>query len=162
MERRPVEPKKRKRIELGIRAIDIICYSVVVISGIYAWFFTPTSVTEELRGVEWLIPLWATMLLLGGVLGLAGRISTIWLIEPAACFISAGGILIYFVVLGAAAFSSVTAAVATCFVFTAFLGVVRRYLELQLFGSDPTHRTLRAKAKDALERRIPNVPQRDF
>lgn len=162
MDRFPVEPKKRKFIELAIRLIDILCYAVVVASGVYAWFFTPNSVTRELTGYEWMIPLWASMLLLGGLLGLAGRISTIWIIEPAADFLSACGILIYFVVIGNAAFSSTTAAVASCFVLMAFLGIVRRYLELQLFGSDPTHRTFRAKAKDALERRIPNVPQRDF
>lgn len=162
MQKHPVEPRKRKLIELGIRIIDIICYFVVLLGGFYALFFTPNTIIKELAGYEFLIPIWSSMLLIGGLLGLVGRISTIWLFEPPADVISAGGILIYFYVLGTTAFSSMTAAVASCFVLVAFLGVVRRYLELQLFGSDPTHRSFRARTKDALERRIPNVPQRDF
>ncbi len=160
MDRFPVEPRKRKIVEMSIRIIDILCYFVVFVGGIYALFFTPGTVSKELEGFSALIGLWAGLLLVGGLLGLIGRITTIWLLEPAADVAAAFGILIYFVVIGATAFASITAAVATCLVFTSFLGVTRRYLELQLFGSDPTHRTFRSRFNDAVERRIPNVPVR--
>jgi hypothetical protein len=143
-----------------IRLIDIICYLVVFVGGIFALFFTPDTVTKELNGFEWMIGWWATFLLVGGLMGLVGRITTIWIIEPAADVAAFIGIIMYFVIIGVTAFSSITAAVATCLVFVAGLGVARRYLELQLFGSDPTRRDWRSRIEDAFQRRIPNVPPR--
>lgn len=156
----PVEPTKRKRIEVIIRIIDTIAYAVIFFGGVYALFFTPSSVLIELREAAWLIPFWSSLLLIGGLLGFVGRISTIWLLEPPADVASAMGILIYIFVLGKTAFESITAAVATCLMVVALLSTIRRYLELQLFGSDPTNRDFRSKLNDTLSRRIPNVPPR--
>lgn len=160
MDRFPVEPQRRKVVEGSIRGIDIAVYLIVFISGLYALFLTPDSVIKSLNGWEWLVPTWSGFLLVGGLFGLIGRISTIWMFEPPADFAAFIGILIYFVVLGHTALTSITAAVAACLVFVALLGVVRRYLELQLFGSDPTHRNFRSKLEDSWNRRIPNVPSR--
>lgn len=160
MDKYAVPPRKRKVIETLIRIIDILCYTVVFLGGIYALFFTPTTVTNELSGFEWMIPWWASFLLLGGTLGLIGRITTIWIIEPGADVLSFVGIMMYFVVIGTTALTSITAAVATCLVFVAALGVMRRYLELQLFGSDPSRKDFKSRLQDALDRRIPNVPPR--
>lgn len=160
VEKFKVADRKKKRIEMLIRVIDCLIYFVVIVGGLYALFFTPNTVTKELAGFEWMIPWWAGLLIVGGGLGLIGRITTIWILEPAADVASAFGILIYFVVIGTTAFSSITAALASCLVFVAFLGVTRRYLELQLFGSDPTQITFRQKVQATLERRIPNVTPR--
>lgn len=160
MEKYPVGTRKRRVVELGIRIIDIVVYLVVTIAGVYALLFTPNTVEVQLSGFEWMIGWWAGFLLVGGIMGLAGRISTIWIMEPAADLAAFVGILMYFVIVGVTAFSSITAAVATCFVFVAGLGVARRYLELQLFGSDPSRRDWRSRIEDAFQRRIPNVPPR--
>lgn len=160
MDRYPVGERKRRVIEFCIRIIDIISYIVVTIGGIFALLFTPDSVKAELSGFEWMIGWWAGFLLVGGVMGLVGRITTIWIIEPAADVAAFIGVAMYFVIIGSTAISSVTAAVATCLVFVAGLGVARRYLELQLFGSDPINRDFRSRVKDTLSRRIPNVPPR--
>lgn len=158
VQRFPVAPKKRRRIERSIRVIDLIIYAAVFASGIYAAVFTPLSVARELRGWEWLVFVWAGFLLIGGLVGFIGRATTIWLLEPAACVAASVGLVIYAVVLGRSAFDAVTTTVAMLIVIVAFLGVVRRYAELQLFGSNPDSRDAKARLKDAWERRIPNVP----
>jgi hypothetical protein len=160
MERYPIEPSKRRLVEAFIRVIDLVIYLAVIVGGIYALFYTPDSVRNELDGWHWLIPWWAGFLILGGVLGFFGRATTFWLLEPAACMAAGTGTFIYLIVLARTAFESVTAAVAVCLVIVAFLCITRRYFELQLFGSDPTHRDFRSKWVDAIQRRIPNVPYR--
>jgi hypothetical protein len=158
VQRFPVAPKKRRLIELSIRIIDLIIYAAVFASGIYAAVFTPLSVARELRGWEWLVFVWAGFLLIGGLMGFIGRASTIWLLEPAACVAAAVGLVIYAVVLGRTAFDAITTTVAMLIVIVALLGVVRRYAELQLFGSNPDSRSAKDRLQDAWERRIPNVP----
>lgn len=160
MDTLPVAPRKRKQIEFGIRLIDIACYIIIFSGGMAAMFFTPESIVAELHGYEWIIPYWATMLLVGGLLGFTARVSTIWIMEPAADIISMFGITIYFVVLGKTAFETFTSILASCLILVALLGVVRRYLELQLFGSNPDDKTIQARLHAALARRIPNVPPR--
>lgn len=160
MQRLPVEPRKRRVIEMTIRVFDILIYAAVVAGGVYALFFTPNTILRELTGWEWMIPIWAGFLLVGGGLGLFARISTIWIFEQAATIASFVGIAMYLIVLGTTAFTSITAAVATALVFVAALGVARRFLELQLFGSDPTHTSFITKLEDAWHRRTPNVVPR--
>lgn len=161
MDRFPVTAKRRRAVEFGIRIIDLVIYLAVFTGGIYALLFTPNTILTELNGWDWLIPWWAGFLIVGGLLGFVGRASTIWLIEPAAAFASSIGVLIYAIVLARTSFTSVTSAVAVFLLIVAFLNLVRRYFELQLFGSDPTHNDLKSKFIDALHRRIPNVPPRE-
>jgi hypothetical protein len=160
MNRYPVEPRKRRFLELFIRTIDIVVYFAVLTGGIYAMFFTPDSITKQLAGWEWLVPWWACFLMFGGLLGVIGRSTTIWILEPAADVAASVGILIYLVVLAHTAFDTITSTVATFLVGVAFLAITRRYLELQLFGSDPSHRDFRSRLFDVMHRRIPNVPSR--
>lgn len=160
LEKFPVEPRRRKILEMLIRIIDIIVYAIIFVGGVVALLYTPNTVVRELEGWEWLIPWWASFLMVGGLLGFIGRVTTVWIIEPAADVAAAVGILIYFLVLGRTALSSVTALVATCMILVCFFTVVRRYLELQLFGSNPASRNFSARVNDILRRRIPNVPSR--
>lgn len=160
MKRFPVEPKRRNSIEMSIRVIDIVIYLAVFAGGIYALWFTPITITDQLIGWEWLIPWWASFLLVGGLVGFIGRLTTVWVLEPPATLAGSVGVLIYFVVLSRTAFHSITSTVAVCLFLVAFVALIRRYFELQLFGSDPAHNDLKSKIADTLMRRTPNVPPR--
>lgn len=157
MDRHPVPPNKRRMLEAFIRIIDIIAYTIVLIGGIYAAAFTPNSVTEGLSRAEWLVPMWAGFLLIGGALGAAGRISRVWILEPPALVLGIVGVAIYFVVLGSTLFESVTAGVATTLVFYAAIQMARRYVELQIFGTDPNVHSFADRVAEALRRRTGNV-----
>ncbi|QJU54320.1 hypothetical protein SCB71_14335 [Herbiconiux sp. KACC 21604] len=160
MDKYPIDPTKRRRLEALIRIIDIIVYGAVFLGGVYALIFTPNTVTTELAGWEWLVPVWSGFLLVGGALGFVGRVSRYWILETPADVAAVVGILIYFVVLGRTAFTSVTAAVASVLVFIAMLMMLRRYVELQIFGSDPSHKDFQSRLADALRRRTSNVAPR--
>lgn len=157
MDRHPVPPRKRQILEAVIRIIDIVAYSIVFVGGLYAAFFTPNSVVEGLSSAEWLVPMWALFLLIGGAVGAVGRISRIWILEPPALVLGVAGVLIYFVVLGNTLFESVTAGVATALVFYAGIQMLRRYVELQIFGTDPNVHGFTDRIAEALRRRTGNV-----
>lgn len=161
MDKHPVPPERRKRFEALIRVIDMVDYFAVFAGGVYALFFTPDSVTLELAGWPWLIPLWAGLLLVGGMLGFIGRLSRYWVIEVPGTVAAIFGIAIYFVILARVAFASITAAVATMLVFLAISLMLRRYLELQIFTSDAREKRLAERLALILGRRTANVVQRD-
>lgn len=160
MDKRPVPPEKRKILEGLIRAIDLVIDATVVIGGFYAFFFTPDSVRGELAGYEWLVPVWAGLLFFGGLGAFIGRLSRYWVIEvpslPAACI----GVGIYFVILGNTAFSTVTAAVASAMILVALLSLLRRYVELHIFASEPEDSDFRTRLAAMIQRRTKNVPDR--
>jgi len=148
-------------LEATIRIIDIVAYFIIFVGGCYALFFTPDSVQRELSGAEWLVPLWAGFLLVGGGLGMVGRITRIWILEPPADVAAIVGALIYFVVLGNTLFQSVTAGVATTLVFYAIIQMFRRYIELQIFGTDPRSHGFTDRIAESLRRRTANVAARE-
>lgn len=160
MDRFPISAEKRRRLEAVIRVIDMIIYLAIIAGGVYALFFTPNTVQTELAGWEWLIGVWASLLLAGGVLGFIGRLSRYWVLEVPATSAGFFGVLIYLVILGRTAFDSLTAAVATTLVFVAMAVLVRRYVELQIFASDPEHKDFQTRLADMLRRRTQNVPPR--
>lgn len=159
MDRFPIPPRIRHLWEAVIRYIDLIVYTAVFIGGVYALIGTPNSVVDELVGWEWVIGLWAALLLLGGFAGFLGRLTRWWMIEVPATVLAAFGIAIYFIVLGRFAFASVTSAVAVTLVCVAMLVMVRRYAELQIFASEPGT-DFRSRVAEALRRRTPNFVQR--
>ncbi|WP_091232664.1 hypothetical protein [Microbacterium sp. 3J1] len=161
MDRHPVPKEKRIFLEAIIRIIDIIAYSIIVIGGGYALFFTPDSVQRELSAADWLVPMWAAFLLIGGGLGMVGRISRIWVLEPPALVAAIFGAAIYFVVLGGTLFQSVTAGVAAAFMLYATIQMFRRYIELQIFGTDPNVHGFADRMAEALRRRTGNVAPRE-
>ena len=157
MERYPVPKSKRRFLEAVIRVIDIIAYGIILIGGIYAMFFTPESVQAGLARAEWLVPMWAGFLLVGGSLGMVGRITRIWVLEPPACVAAIAGAAIYFYVLGNTLFESALAGVAAMLVFYATIQMFRRYIELQIFGTDPNVHGVADRIVEALRRRTGNV-----
>jgi hypothetical protein len=160
MDRFPVSAEKRRRLEALIRVIDMIIYLAIIAGGVYALFYTPASVQTELAGWDWLIGVWASLLLAGGVLGFLGRLTRYWVLEVPATPAGVFGILIYLVILGRTAFTSVTAAVATTLVFVAMAVLVRRYVELQIFASDPSNKDFQTRLAEMLRRRTQNVAPR--
>lgn len=162
MDRFPVDPRKRQRLEALIRILDIVIYFTVFCGGIYALLFTPTSVQNELNGFEWLIGVWSSLLLIGGGAGFIGRISRYWVVELPATAAAFFGILIYVVVLGRTAFTSITAAVAVALTIVAMLIMVRRYVELQIFGGSPDNKDFKHRVAEMLRRRTLNVAPREF
>lgn len=160
MERLPIPPEIRHRWESVIRYIDLIAYFVVFTGGGYALFATPNSVVDELAGGwEWVIGLWAALLLVGGAAGFIGRWSRWWMIEVPATVLAVAGILIYFIVLGRFAVASVTSAVAVTLVAVAMLVMLRRYAELQIFGSEP-NTDFKTRLAEIARRRTSNFVRR--
>ncbi len=159
MERAPVPPRIRHRYEAIIRIIDLFVYLAVLVGGFYAVIGTPNSVVDELAGWEWVIGLWAALLILGGLAGFLGRLTRWWMVEVPATVLASFGILIYFIVLGRFAFTSITSAVAVTLVAVAMLVMARRYAELQIFASEPGT-DFRTRAANALRRRTADFVRR--
>lgn len=159
MERLPVSPKVRHFWESAIRYIDLIVYLAMFIGGVYALVGTPNSVVAGLAGWEWVIALWAALLLVGGSAGFVGRLTRWWMIEVPATVLAMFGVLIYFIVLGRFAFASITSAVAVTLVCVAMLVMARRYAELQIFASEPGT-DFRTRAANALRRRTSDFVRR--
>lgn len=160
MDRHEVSTVRRRRIEAAIRIIDLVVYGGVFVGGIYALVGTPATVVGELQGFEWLVGLWASLLLAGGGAGFIGRLSRYWFVEVPATVAAFFGILIYFAVLGRYSFTSVTAAVAVTLVLAAMGNMARRWAELQIFATDPDAHDFRHRMADALRRRTTNFVNR--
>ena len=160
MDKHPVPPRRRRLYESLIRAVDLVVYAAVLLSGVYAMFATPSTVVDELAGAEWLIVFWSVMLLAGGAVGFVGRLMRRWLVETPATVASFTGILVYVIVLGRYAFSSITAAVAVALVIVAALTMARRWLELQIFATEPGL-NLKGWIAEAVRRRTANIVPRE-
>lgn len=160
MDRHPVETARRRRFEEIIRTIDLVVYAAVFAGGVYAIIGTPATVVDELQGFDWLIWLWALLLLAGGLAGFLGRLTRYWFVEVPATVLAFFGLSIYFVVLGRFTFSSITAAVATTCVLVASGMMARRWAELQIFATDPDASDFKTRLADALRRRTTNFVYR--
>lgn len=143
----------RRTKEAMIRVIDIITYAAVLAGGFFAAKFTPDSVLRLLEGWEWVIGLWALLLIIGGALGFIGRLTRIWAIEVPGTGAGIAGALIYAVVLANMAFMTPTALVAGALVVIATLTLLRRYIELQIFTTDPGEKSFTDRLAAALKRR---------
>jgi HAMP domain-containing protein len=160
MDRHPVATARRRRFEAFIRLLDLIVYAGVFLGGVYALLGTPATVADELQGAEWLVMLWALLLLVGGLSGFVGRLTRYWFVEVPATVLAFFGIVIYFVVLGRFAFTSITAAVAAAMVLVAQVAMARRWAELQIFATDPDATDFKTRMADALRRRTTNFVHR--
>lgn len=160
MDRHPIPPERRRRYEALIRWIDLVAYLVVFIGGLYALYATPETITDELQGVMWLVGVWAAMLFTGGAVGFAGRLTRYWMLEVPATVIAFFGVVIYVVVLGRFAFTSVTAAVAALLIVVAGLMMARRWAELQIFATDPDAHDFRQRMAEIVRRRTQDFPHR--
>jgi len=137
MDKIPAPPRRKMALEAAIRVVDLFVYAVVFLGGVALAVLPFGQATEILRGFEPLVVVWAGLLLGGGLVGFLGRLTRYWMIENSATIASAFGVLIYVVVLGQFAIESIAAAFTWSFVILAFFLVLRRWLELQIFGSEP-------------------------
>jgi len=160
VDRHPVPPERRRRFEAVIRVIDLIVYFAVLGGGVYALIGTPVTVLGELQGAVWLVFLWSGLLCVGGGVGFIGRLTRYWMLEMPATVLAFAGILIYLVVLGRYAFTSISAAVAALLILVAMGMIARRWAELQIFASDPDRHDFRSRMAEVLRRRTANFPHR--
>lgn len=131
----PVPTRRRGFVEGMIRIVDLIVYAAIAIGGLYAVMATPTSVEAELGQDSLLIWLWAGLLTIGGTAGFLGRLARRWMVEAPATILAMAGTLIYVIILGRLALTSITATVAVIFAATATALMFRRWSELQLFAT---------------------------
>lgn len=160
MDRYPVSPKRRRRFERAIRVIDLIVYAAVFFGGIAAVFVPPTSATDELLRTPLLIGVWALLLLGGGAVGFIGRLTRYWLVEGPATIAAFFGTAIYLILLFNLALQTVTSTLAAALVFVAMASLARRWLELQIFGTEPGA-GWRRRLRNAATRRTSDVVNRD-
>ncbi|UAW08610.1 holin [Microbacterium phage Swervy] len=137
MDSRPAPPRKKRAYEAAIRIVDLIVYAAVFMGGVALTTLPFGQATSILKGYELLVVVWAMFLLGGGLLGFIGRLTRYWMVENSATIAAAFGALIYVVVLGRFAFESITTLFTWTFVILALGLLVRRWLELQIFGSEP-------------------------
>jgi hypothetical protein len=158
MKDHPAPPKRKRAYEAAIRVVDMFVYAVVFMGGVALTTLPFGQATEILKGYEILVVVWALFLLGGGLLGFLGRLTRYWMIENTAAVAAAFGAAIYIVVLGRFAFESIAALFTWTFVILAFCLLVRRWMELQIFGSEPgdwRHRLAMAlvrKTENAVDR----------
>jgi len=153
----PTTDDRRRLKEAAIRVIDIVTYAAVFAGGWFALHFTPDSALMLLADWQWVIVLWAVLLIVGGALGFVGRLSRVWAIEVPGTGAGIAGALIYSVVLANAASQSPTALVAEALVIIATLTLLRRYIELQIFTSEPGEKSFAERLANALRRRTTDV-----
>ena len=153
----PQSGDSRRSKEALIRLIDLAVYAAVIAGGVLALAFPPETVQSKLGGYEWLAIFWGVLLLVAGAMGLLGRLSRYWIIEMPGTVASVFGALIYLVVLSASAMSSASNRVAVAMTVVATLCLVRRYVELQLFTTDPGVSTLSVRISKGLRRRTANT-----
>lgn len=152
MDKHPAPLAKRLRLENGIRLVDMVAYAAILASGIALVTLPLAQSVTQLADFPGVIAVWATFLLGGGLTGFLGRLTGYWLIENVGVVASGFGAAIYIVVLSMFATSSVTAAFTLGFIAVALVLCIRRWLELQLFGSEPGD--FHARLRLAWERRI--------
>ena len=155
-----IDDRRRHVREIAIRIIDIITYAAVFSGGIFVLHFTPDSAEILLVNWPWVITLWSGLMITGGVLGFIGRITRIWAIEVPGTGAGIAGALIYAVVLGNAAIVNTTAFVAVTLVIIATLTLLRRYIELQIFTTEPGAKSLSERFVIAFKRRTVNAVER--
>lgn len=153
----PSTNERRRAKEATIRIIDLVVYLFAAAAGVFALTVTPDSIRHQLAGFEWIGIGWGVLLILAGSLAFGGRLSRYWLPEAVGAVFAITGEVVYLIVLGATAFTSVTAWVAICMIVGAMLAMVRRSVELQIFTTDPEVSTLAERIATVLQRRTSNV-----
>jgi len=153
----PRTNESRRAKEAAIRVIDLVVYLFAAAAGVFALTVTPDSIRHQLAGFEWIGVGWGILLVLAGSLAFVGRLTRYWLPEVVGAVFAITGEVVYLIVLGATAFTSVTAWVAICMIVGAMLAMVRRYVELQIFTTDPEVKTLPERLEAMLQRRTSNV-----
>jgi hypothetical protein len=149
--------QRRRTREAWIRVIDLIVYVFALAGGVFALLVPPNTIRVQLEGWEWLAVTWGCILLVAGLFGFVGRLFRLWIVEAPGTVLAIAGGMVYAFVLSVTAPTSPTAWVAFCLVAITTLELVRRYVELQIFTTDPGVKTLADRVRAALSRRTANT-----
>lgn len=138
----------------ALRVIDIIAYLAILANGVLALTEADLVIDRFLVDAPDLRYLWAGLLVFGGFVGVVGRITGRWLVELPATVAAIFGVLMFVVAL-LAGHSQVDEPFFTVLAMSivAFAFMVRRWLELQLFASEPNCPNWRAKLTEMIARR---------
>lgn len=149
-----LHPNGRRRAILDgtLKAIDVAVGLVALVAGVFALVAAPPSIVREVS-LPFLVTLWGVLLILGGFSSALGRLTGIWILETAGIMGAASGSLIYLAVVSTAIASALGVAVAVCLILIGLLAMVRRYVELQIFLSEPDERGLIARIQNLLRTR---------
>lgn len=158
MDRKPVPPRRRQLLESAIRVLDLFVYGLVFAGGVALTTLPFGQATNTLTDYKPLIALWAIFLLGGGLVGFAGRLTRYWMIENVGTVAAAFGVAIYSVVLFQYSGKSLAALFTLAFVLALGAAVTRRWVELQIFSSEPGD--WRHKLSEAWSRRTSNIVSR--
>ena len=159
MDSHPVPEQRRVRLQAAIRIVDLIVYMGAFLSGTALLIAPFAQIPETLDNHPVLVGLWTAFLLGGGLIGFLGRLTRFWMVETPATVSAAAGALIYVVVLVPYAIQNVFAALTLAFAIATLGFMVRRWLELQIFGSEPNTK-FGQRLELALRRRTANAVKR--
>jgi len=154
----PATNQSRLRWERLIWVLDMAAYGVLAVSGFVALFFTSDFVLREVRSREAIV-VWGCLLLAGGVAGFAGRLSRVWAVEVLGNVAAASGAFIYMIIIVVAVVGG-SSLVLLAFITAAWIAMLRRYSELQIFTSEPGLSSFTARALSLLRRRTTNTVTR--
>jgi hypothetical protein len=145
--------------ERAIWLIDLTAYLLVCIAGLFAAFDSSVYVVSVVQ-VPWVIWLWGSLLVGGGLFAFIGRLTRVWALEFFANVWAAAGAVLYAIILVPAVASGSSVAV-FALVLVAWLFMLRRYAELKIFTSEPGLDTFRKRLDRALRLRTRNVVDRE-
>ena len=145
---------RRARLDGFLRITDVTIGFAIVAAGVFALIVAPTTVQREVT-LPALVTSWGLLLILGGLSATVGRLTGIWIMETVGIVAAATGVLIFIGVLGVTVGRTPTAGAALCIMWVAFACLVRRYIELQLFLSEPGERGLVGRILGLVKTRTP-------
>lgn len=133
--------RRRAILDGMLKGIDVTVGLVALVAGVFALVAAPPSIVREVS-LPFLVTLWGVLLIAGGFSSALGRLTGLLILETAGIVGAAFGALIYLVVVSTAIADALGVAVAVCLILIALLSMVRRYVELQIFLSEPGKRGL--------------------
>lgn len=160
LEPKPNPTDRRRVVAAGlIKLIDVAIGLACIVAGVFAIVATPPTIVAEINATP-VVVLWGVLLVIGGFGSALGRLTGIWIIETAGIAGAGFGALIYLVVITSAVNEKNSVATALCLILIALLGMVRRYVELQIFLSEGSDRGMLKRLTEILATRTPGHPAR--
>jgi hypothetical protein len=144
--------RRRARLEALLKSVDVGVAVVAIAAGIFAVAATPPSIVREVS-VPFLVWFWGLTLMVGGIAAGAGRISGIWILETSGIMSMATGTFMYLAVVSTALRKEPGVAVPLGLIVIALLAMLRRYVELQLFLSDPDDKGFWSRVNELVHQR---------
>jgi hypothetical protein len=152
-----VHGRTRKFREALIWVADMIVYGLLAISG-WAVLTGPSAYVIKEVKYPAIITIWGCLLFFGGLVALIGRVSRFWVVELPGNVAASGGALLYsFIILSAV--STGSSLLLFMFVTIGWVTVVRRYIELRIFTSEPGDKFSERLAELITRRTTNTVPR---